>query len=58
MLCEEELKNETLIVLPLKDFSLKRGIFLIYLKENIDDYVIKNIKDLITFKKGVKENGN
>lgn len=58
MLCEEELKNETLIVLPLKDFSLKRGIFLIYLKENIDDYVIKNIKDIITFKKGVKENGN
>lgn len=50
-ICELELKYNALVQLNLKDFQIKRGIYLVYLKENKNDYIIKNIKELIANKK-------
>lgn len=51
MICATELKYNALKILKLKDFDIKRGIYLIYLKEKKDDYIIKNIKSLLSLNK-------
>lgn len=50
-ICELELKYNALVQLNLKDFHISRGIYLVYLKENKNDYIIKNIKELIANRK-------
>ncbi len=56
-ICELELKYNALVQLNLKDFAINRGIYLVYLKENKNDYIIKNIKELIE-NRGSKDHVN